>query len=340
MTNRVTDKNNAVSVSFDVSYHDSDSGKSEKVNSIYSLAAKLPPSEEVNSWAYKLQHSGSLKNYPMPMLDEIFSALSNDYNGTDGKQDGIIGDFQQGDIGDCGLLVKAKIISETPEDAETIKSSIKDNNNGTFTVTFKGAPDKNYTVTEEEIKASKDKLAKGDKDARILEIAADKWNIETQGKSIDKGGTSVKANFLLTGRKNTVIYLSKYKKVCLYTVTNDRKIDDIRGEYITNSIEPLEVLQKTPEDKLFHLIFQKSKGNDNDTFKTKHGDIAYNDHSYYIERKGGEIFLHDSHDTTKPPIKMSLSELANKEFSFEGANLDFIPQKKEEGFFARILSWI
>jgi len=249
MTDKIRDKNIDVSVSFDVPNQDSDSGKFEKINSIHSLAAKLSPKEieeSGHSGIYtSLQNSKSMKSYSMPKLDEIFSTVSEDYNGTDGKQDGIIGDFRQGaTTGDCWLLAKAKLISKTPEGAKIIKDSIKDNNNGTFAVTFKGAPNKSYTVTEEEIRKSKDALSRGDKDARILEIAADKWDMETQSKSIGEGGTSSKANFLLIGQKNTVMYFSKHKGVLLFTVTNDKKMPVSYKERMEISL------------KIFNLLYE------------------------------------------------------------------------------------
>lgn len=318
----------------------------EKINSINSIAAQLSPEDKRKyskdktkfSWPYNSLPSASKKeHYSLSELDEILSTVSSDYNGTDGKQDGIIGDFKQGKIGDCWFLAQTKLISKTPEGAETIKNSIKNNNNGTFTVTFKGAPDKNYSVTEEEIRKSKDKLAKGDKDVRILEIAADKWRLETQGKSIDEVGTPVEANFLLTGQKNTMTYDSSYKDIQQITITNDKNIDEPKRETIARSIEPIEALQKIPEGQLIRMTFPKA--NDDETFKTQQGDTVYVKHAYYIERKGNEIFLHEPHDTAKPAVRMTLSECASREFLFSGTNLDFIQPKKEgkEGFFTHIL---
>lgn len=324
--------------------------KLERINSINSLAAKLTPKEKKKysddktkfSWPYNsLPSADKMDNYSISSLDIIFSQVIIDYNGTDGKQDGIIGDFQQGDAGDCWFLAEIKFVSNTPEGAEIIKNSIKNNNNGTFTVTFKGAPNKNYPVTEKEIRKSKDKFSDGDKDVRILEIAADKWRLETQGKSIDKAGTSLEANFLLTGQKNTMAYYSSYKNIDQRTITNDKNIDKPKRKTIARSIEPIEALQKIPEGQLLRLSFSETNNKD-ETFKTQNGDSVYTQHGYYIERKGNEIYIHDPHDTAKPAVRMTLSECANREFVLTGSNLDFILRKKEEkeGLLASPLSLI
>lgn len=104
------------------------------INSINSLAAKLTPEEKKKysddktkfSWPYdSLPSADKMNNYSTSSLDIIFSQVSKDYNGTDGKQDGIIGDFQQRDARDCWLLAEIKFVSNTPEGAEIIKKSIK-----------------------------------------------------------------------------------------------------------------------------------------------------------------------------------------------------------------------
>lgn len=331
---------------------DIDREKLQKINSINSLAAQLSPEEKTKyskdktnfSWLYRsLPSANKIDNYSLKKLDIIFSQVSHDYNGTDEKQDGIIGDFRQGNTGDCWFLTETKLVSRTPEGAEIIKKSIKNNNNGTFTVTFKGAPDKNYSVTEEEIRKSKDKLSEGDKDVRILEIAADKWRLETQGKSIDKAGSSLEANFLLTGQKNDYVYYSRSKDISQRTITNDKNIGKSKYKTITKSVEPIEALQTIPEGQLLHLNFSEITATDEE-FKTQNGDRVYTKHAYYIERKGNEIFLHDPHNTAKPAIRMNISECANREFLFDGSNLNFIQRKKEEahkkeeGFFTRMLN--
>lgn len=348
---------------YETRQQDLDRAKLEKINSITSLAAKLTPEEKKKyskdktkfSWPYdSLPSADKMNDYSLKSLDIISSQVNHDYNGTDGKQDGNIGDFRQGDTGDCWLLAEIKLVSKTPEGAEAIKNSIRNNNNGTFTVTFKGAPDKKYSVSEEEIKKSKDKLAEGDKDVRILEIAADKWRLETQGKSIDEGGSSIEANFLLTGQKNNDIYFSYRKYVKRDTITNDRNINNSKRKIISESIEPLEALQKIPEGQLVQLTFPKTNKSiltkavalitkpqhEDETFKTQNGDKIYTKHAYYIERKGDEIFLHDPHNTAKPAVRMTLSEFTNREFILDGANLDFIPRREEKGFFTRMLDSI
>lgn len=81
-------------------------------------------------------------------------------------------DFNQGSMGDCWFLASIAAIKRSPKGLEILNNTIKDNGDGTYTVKFKGA-DEEYTVTALEI-VSKGDFVDGDKDVRILEIAAEK----------------------------------------------------------------------------------------------------------------------------------------------------------------------
>ncbi len=84
--------------------------------------------------------------------------------------------FYQGQVGDCWFLSSISAIQRSPKGQAILDDTIKDNKDGTYTVKFKGA-DKAYTVSALEI-LSADDFARGDKDVRILELAAEKhYNI-------------------------------------------------------------------------------------------------------------------------------------------------------------------
>ena len=81
-------------------------------------------------------------------------------------------DFSQGQTGDCWFLASIAAVKRSPKGQKILDNTIKDNGDGTYTVKFKGA-NKEYTVSALEI-ISKNDYASGDKDVRILEIAANK----------------------------------------------------------------------------------------------------------------------------------------------------------------------
>jgi len=106
--------------------------------------------------------------------------------------DGKIGIFGQGDLGDCWFLAGLKAVSQDEDGREIIKNSITYNEStGNYTVKFKEAPGKTYTVTPDELAeftgANDDTGANGDIDVRILEVAANKWRIETKNTDLVQG---------------------------------------------------------------------------------------------------------------------------------------------------------
>ena len=81
-------------------------------------------------------------------------------------------DFKQGKIGDCFFLASIAAIRRSPKGQKILDNIITDNQDGTYTVKFKGA-DKEYKVGACEL-LSKNNWVSGDMDVRILEIAAQK----------------------------------------------------------------------------------------------------------------------------------------------------------------------
>ncbi len=137
--------------------------------------------------------------------------LIQDVDPTNDKQDGIIGSFQQGQIGDCYFLATLEA-NKLSAHKDIFKNLITNNKNGTFTVRFAGIKEyieqlgvnvpedmKNkiiengLTVTEEELKSNKCKdindkvvgsFSTGDKDVRILEIAFHKLCLKLEKRTI------------------------------------------------------------------------------------------------------------------------------------------------------------
>lgn len=115
---------------------------------------------------------------------------------------------KQGVIGDCYFIAALSAVAKS--DPDTIRKSIQDNNNGTYTVTFKGAPDRPITVkapTEAEMG-----LYNSGRDngvwATVMEKAygkmrnSDRWfGAYTPQDALDGGGYTGEALKLVSGEK-------------------------------------------------------------------------------------------------------------------------------------------
>lgn len=143
-----------------------------------------------------------------------------DADETNDKQDGLIGSFKQGTIGDCYFLALLQTIAST-ENKDFLKNTIINNGDGTYTVKFKGIGNQNLwdipaeqiekfknegiTITEKELenglltdlneKVLIDKTTSsplstctGDKDVRILEFAFNKYLYSGKSKISIIGG--------------------------------------------------------------------------------------------------------------------------------------------------------
>ncbi|NJM32057.1 MAG: hypothetical protein HC848_03170 [Limnobacter sp.] len=133
--------------------------------------------------------------------------------------DGEVDGFSQGQKGDCWFLSAVLALSQTPEGRDIIDESIQAHPDGSYTVTFRGAPDYPITISAKEYAEAKKQRATpgepgwstGDPDMLILELAAEKLvqahpEILPTGKTgtITRGGEPKDALFLLTG--TPVIY--------------------------------------------------------------------------------------------------------------------------------------
>ena len=130
----------------------------------------------------------------MQLTNEDIAHILTYTDTTDTEIDGKIGSFYQGSMGSCWFLSMLNNHASTPEGAKNISKRIKDNKNGTYTVTFQDPTNpkktKSYTIKDSELKVeenimidpkTKEKkrtnlgiFSSGDKDVRLLEIATNK----------------------------------------------------------------------------------------------------------------------------------------------------------------------
>lgn len=259
------------------------------------------PTSSMRDWEKKAEIEFSLKMYNYIKTGEMFSrvnlktdsmseeeldAVINEYRSaldiTDNRQDGIVGSFKQGTIGDCGFLSSLKVIASTKEGAKIIDDSIKKNHDDTYSVRFLGEPGKVYNVSEKEL-AENNEFSTGDKDVKILEIAANKWRMETKKKSLE-GIEYPEVKKLITG--------SDYK---FYAISSSATIRPKEAEGSAIIVDKKEFLKNIPEGRFFFADMIK--------FVDRHG--------YFVEKKKDNLLLFDPSNTVKDPQITSIDEFVN-----------------------------
>lgn len=108
-------------------------------------------------------------------------------DGNEIEANGVLENSQQEDIGDCWLHSEVNAIKDTDFGKEAIKNAIQKNEDGSYTVKFKGV-NKSYTFSSEEIqsKIDENKYSKGDLDYKLLEMGVEKLYDEEIPKEIEK----------------------------------------------------------------------------------------------------------------------------------------------------------
>lgn len=118
------------------------------------------------------------------------------------EPDGVIGDFKQGQIGDCWFLAGLRAFANDSRGAEKLKSSIQRNeDDDSWYVKPPGLLGGGRKVTRDELnnyKINGQELSRGDADVRLWEIAAHKSN-RFLLTSLDRGGWSGRAFKFFTG---------------------------------------------------------------------------------------------------------------------------------------------
>ncbi len=98
---------------------------------------------------------------------------------------------KQGELADCYFLAQINALAGTDFGKSAIKNSITDNDDGSYTVSLKGA-DKSYKISKQEILYAKtltqdgyNVYSEGDDDVLLLELAFEKYYLGTQGFADD-----------------------------------------------------------------------------------------------------------------------------------------------------------
>ena len=117
--------------------------------------------------------------------------------------------FWMGRTGDCWFVAAMKSMVKTEKGLDILNNSIKLNNNGSITVHLQGV-NKTYTVTKEEIQSSVE-FARGDLDARAIEIAANKYMLEN--KQHDMNGNNLETAYrILVSNKPITTFINNPPK--------------------------------------------------------------------------------------------------------------------------------
>ena len=88
---------------------------------------------------------------------------------------GQIDDYSQGQIGDCWLLAGLSALSSSDCGQEVLQKAITQNEDGSYSIYFKGIDDK-YVVTQEDLTQARESgdYSSGDDDVLLFELAFEK----------------------------------------------------------------------------------------------------------------------------------------------------------------------
>ena len=234
----------------------------KEVSEEYYEAAKQKYRYAGRKGVYRRQDYKDNYYYQWVGSDKTFKPFGDDYDQQQmkvQKVDGKIGNFRQGEIGDCWLLAFINGVIHHPNEvlrekfkAEFMKS-IKIDDNGNETVTLRG-PKRKYTFSQEQIDSVLNipnyHYSIGERDVVALEMAMELYKREMKDKGISPraatniynmrrrpyeyddnyvldGGQSYDAIHLVTGKESHYIFKSCYDECLIHdNVIKTGKIDE------------------------------------------------------------------------------------------------------------------
>ncbi len=107
----------------------------------------------------------------------------------------------QGGAGDCWLLAAINAIARSKKGLELLNNSLKVNSDGSVTVHLRGV-NKTYTISKKDLYAARE-LSTGDLDVRAIEIAVERYLMETKKEDLNGGWAGDAFNILLGGKKTS-----------------------------------------------------------------------------------------------------------------------------------------
>ena len=211
------------------------------------------------------------------------------------NSNGEIDAFKQGNkAGDCYLLSSLISLRNNPDTAKILKNNIKENNDGSFTITFPGAKivkDNNkenniqsyitgiYKITPEEFYEARQsgRYSSGDDDVLLYELAFEKYrkevketdlvnNLPTNGnrsgiytgknsENILDFGISTDAIFVLTGMQGERLHVKGNENAKISRWELCQTDTELKEKDIDNINEYLEKLRKNPQDYISTASF-------------------------------------------------------------------------------------